>query len=191
MLGIIGRLILAIGGWKDTGVGQLAPKFVLIAAPHTSNWDLVLMLAIGKKHGLRLSWMGKHTMFEAPFGFMLKWLGGIPIDRRSPKGVVGQVAEVFERSETLIVAVPPEGTRSYTKQWKSGFYQIALAAGVPIVPGFLDYKTKTGGFGPPVHLTGDPKKDMDVFRAFYADKVGRFPDQFGPVRLAAEDEPTP
>lgn len=187
MLKLVGKLILFVGGWRDESVTQAAPKFVLIAAPHTSNWDLVLMLAIGKKHGLRVSWMGKHTMFERPFGFMLKWLGGIPIDRRSANSVVDQMAEVFARSESLILAVPPEGTRGLAKNWKSGFYQIALAAGVPVVPGYLDYARKVGGFGPPIMMTGDVKKDMDVFRAFYGGMKGRFPDKMGPIRLAAED----
>lgn len=191
MLGLVGRLILRFGGWRDEGVSQVAPKFVLIAAPHTSNWDLVLMLAIAKKHKLRLSWMGKHTMFEAPFGFMLKWMGGIAIDRRSRHSVVDQMVDVFARADELILAVPPEGTRSRAEHWKSGFYQIALAAGVPVVPGYLDYANKVGGFGPPVTLTGDVTRDMDAFRAFYGGMKGRFPDKFGPIRLASEDDVEP
>lgn len=189
MLRLLGKLILKVGGWTDEGVGQAAPKFVLIAAPHTSNWDLVLMLAIAKKHGLRVSWLGKHSMFKGLFGAMLKWLGGLPVDRRARHDVVTQVAEIFHQADMLIVAVPPEGTRGLTKHWKSGFYQIALAAGVPIVPGYLDYRTKTGGFGPPLTMTGDVARDMDQFRAFYAGKTGRFPALFGPVRLASEVDP--
>ena len=188
MLGLVGRIILKVSGWKDVGHKPPFRKYVLIAAPHTSNWDLVFMLAIGKAAGIHPSWMGKHTMFRGLFGRMLRWLGGVPVDRTARRDVVQQMADAFAEADDLVLAIPPEGTRSLTKQWRSGFYHIARAANVPVVMGFLDYARKEGGIGPAVHLTGDPKADMDVLRAFYSEKKGRFPERFGPIRLAIEDE---
>lgn len=183
------RACLAAVGWRPLGERPTAPKFVLIAAPHTSNWDLVLMLLFAIHFDLSISWVGKHTLFRPPLGPLMRWLGGIPVDRRASHDVVKHLAEVFAAADRLVIAVPTEGTRSRTEHWKSGFYWIARGAGVPIVLGTLDYARKLGGFGPTVAPTGDVKADMDVIRAFYADKIGRHPEEFGPVRLR-DEEPT-
>jgi 1-acyl-sn-glycerol-3-phosphate acyltransferase len=189
------RLLLARGwlrltGWAPEGELPAAPRFVLIAAPHTSNWDLVHLLALAEVYGLRVSWMGKHTLFRPPFGALFRALGGIPI-RRGERGdrVTGMAKEFTERARFALV-VPSEATRSWAPYWKSGFYHIARRAEVPIVLGFLDYRRRRGGFGPSLVPTGDVALDMDVIRAFYADKVGKFPDQFGPVRLREEEDET-
>jgi 1-acyl-sn-glycerol-3-phosphate acyltransferase len=186
-MGLVGRSILRVSGWR---IGEPPPdldRYVLIAAPHTTNWDLVYTLAIGTTLGMRVAWMGKHTLFRGPLGWFLRAMGGLPIDRRSRGDLVQRMAEEFARRETLVLTVPPEGTRSYAKHWKSGFYHIALAAGVPVVLGYLDYAKKQGGFGPAVRLTGDMDADMERIRAFYADKKGKYPENFGPVRLREQD----
>ncbi len=185
----LARLLLAGAGWRIEGEAPAVPRYVLIAAPHTSNWDLVLMLLCGMAYGVWPSWVGKDTLFRPPLGLLLRALGGIPVDRRSPQNMVEQLAALFRTRERLVLAVPPEGTRSSREKWRSGFYFIARGAGVPVCLGFLDYSRKRGGLGPLLHPSGDLRADMDVVRAFYADKKGRFPEKQGPIRLAAEDGP--
>jgi 1-acyl-sn-glycerol-3-phosphate acyltransferase len=159
---------------------------VLIAAPHTSNWDLAYLLALGEAFELRVSWLGKHTLFRPPLGAVMRSVGGIPVVRHKKGQLVTEAAKLFAERKELALVVPAEGTRSRSEYWKSGFYHIARSAGVPIVCGYLDYARKRGGFGLAVLPTGDVRADMDRIRAFYADKVGRFPEKFGPVRLQEE-----
>jgi 1-acyl-sn-glycerol-3-phosphate acyltransferase len=186
---LIGHTIVLFSRWRWEGPIPTEPKYVLIAAPHTTNWDLVHMLSLGAVEGVEIQWMGKHTLFKFPFGWFMRWTGGIAVDRRSKQNLVEQLQEEFKTRDRLALAVAAAGTRSKRDYWKSGFYWIALGAGVPVVTGFLDYKRKVGGFGPPVHLTGDITKDMDVFRAFYANVTAKYPEQVTRVRLREEDEP--
>lgn len=183
----IGRACLRLFGWT---VGDGCPPdvrtAVVIAAPHTSNWDLPFMVWTMWALRVRMRWMGKHTLFRPPFGWLMRWLGGIPIDRRSPHGAVGQSAERLREADDLILAVPAEGTRSYREFWKSGFYAIAYEAKVPVLLGYLDFKGKQGGLGPAVDATGDIVADMDRIRAFYSTKEGKKPELSGPIRLRAE-----
>jgi len=185
----LARLFLRATGWKPEGDAPTAPRFVLIAAPHTSNWDLAFLLAFAELYGIRISWMGKHTIFRAPFGGLFRALGGIPIRRHERADRVTLMAEEFAQREHFALVVPSEATRGWAPHWKSGFYHIARRAKVPIVMGFLDYARRRGGFGPAIEATGDVKRDMDRVRAFYADKVGKYPDQFGPVQLREEESP--
>jgi 1-acyl-sn-glycerol-3-phosphate acyltransferase len=183
----IGSAFLKTLGWRCEGEAPEATRYVLIAAPHTSNWDFPLMMGMSFVLGMRISWMGKHTLFEPPFGALMRRLGGIPIERHKRTNVVEQMVERLGRPEPLALTVPAEGTRARTEHWKSGFYHIARGAGVPGVLAYLDYGRKVGGIGPTVELTGDVRRDMDVIRAFYADKTGRVPGAFGPVRLKEEE----
>jgi len=121
--------------------------------------------------------MGKHTLFRPPLGILLKWFGGVPIDRTASHDVVAQSVELFRRSEKLILAVPPEGTRKKVRSWKTGFYYIASGAEVPIAMGFIDYQRKASGIGPLLIPGGDIESDMRVIREFYADIKGKYPDQ--------------
>lgn len=182
----ISEVFLRVTGWEIEGERPEADHFVLIAAPHTSNWDLAYLLALALRFGVRPRWMGKHTLFRGPMGPVMRAVGGIPIRRHVRENVVQQMALAFTEHETLCLTVPPEGTRGWTPFWKSGFYHIARTAHVPIVLGYLDYARKRGGFGPAFHPTGDLKADMDLVRAFYADKVGRYPECFGEIRLREE-----
>jgi len=180
------RVFLWVTGWEPEGAMPSAPKYVLIAAPHTSNWDLAYLLAIGAVLDVRVSWMGKHQIFRGPMGWIMKGLGGIPIRRDRHTDRVDQLAQLLRDAESLALTVPAEGTRSYVPHWKSGFYHIARKAEVPIVMGFLDYARRRGGFGPALLPSDDIQGDMDEIREFYADKVGKYPDQFGEIRLKEE-----
>ncbi len=182
----IARLFLRINGWEAEGGRPVERSFVLVAAPHTSNWDLPYLLAFGLMYDIRISWMGKHTLFRGPMGWIMRALGGIPVRRDRRNNLVDQMAEQFAARDDLVLVIPPEGTRSYAAHWKSGFYRIAERANVPLVLSFLDYERCRGGFGTVLVPSGDLREDMDQVRAFYADKKGKFPDQFGPVLLKEE-----
>jgi 1-acyl-sn-glycerol-3-phosphate acyltransferase len=188
-MSFVTEAFLRLTGWEIEGERPRARKFVLIAAPHTSNWDLAYLLALASRYGIKPCWMGKHTLFRPPFGWLMRRLGGIPIRRHLRENVVEQMTRAFAEREELCLTVPPEATRGRAECWKSGFYHIARGARVPIVLGYLDYARKRGGFGPEFHPTGDVVADMDRIRAFYADKVGKHPECFGEIRLREEDEP--
>lgn len=162
-------------------------KFVIIAAPHTSNWDFPITLAVAAMIDMKFYFVGKHTMFRKPFGGMMRRLGGISVDRRKSQNFVDQVAEAFRTADRMALGIAPEGTRSRSEFWKSGFYHIARAANVPIVLGFLDYKTKTGGLGPMVDPNLPKNEVMDIIRDFYADKEGRRHELYTEPRLRDED----
>lgn len=164
--------ILKLIGWTAAGKELDHQKFVLIAAPHTSNWDFPLMLLVVLKLRLRVYWMGKHTLFPFPFGGMMKWLAGIPIDRKKSHNVVKQIVREFKANDDLVVLIPPEGTRSKVSEWKSGFYHIARMSDVPIMLGYVDADRKTAGLADFYTPTGDTDKDMLNIRAFYEDKKG-------------------
>jgi 1-acyl-sn-glycerol-3-phosphate acyltransferase len=175
--------LLKISGWQAQGRLPDIPKFVMIAAPHTSNWDFPIMMFIIFKLKGKLYWMGKDALFRKPFKHFFKWLGGIPIDRSRSNNVVEQMVDKFNETDRLILTIPPSGTRKRVKKWKSGFYHIAAGAHVPVVLGFLDFKRKTGGVGPVVAITGDMDQDMQCIRAFYADIEGKYPQKSRLARL--------
>ncbi|MGB4116726.1 MAG: lysophospholipid acyltransferase family protein [Polaromonas sp.] len=171
---------LKLTGWKV--VGKLPPqaaKSVLIAAPHTSNWDLPYTLMVAFALRLNVYWIGKSSLFKPPFGGVMMWLGGIPVDRSQSNNLVAASSEAIMRATgPLQLIVPPEGTRSGTRYWKTGFYYIAAGAGVPIVMAYLDYDKKVGGLGPVFQTTGDVDADMLAIKAFYAGIKGKNAGQF-------------
>ena len=159
---------------------------VLIGAPHTSNWDFAYMLAITWRLGLSPRWLGKHTLFKAPFGRLMRALGGIPVNRANPGRLVAEVVELAQAEERVFIVVTPEGTRHRGKLWKSGFYRIARDADLPVVLGYVDSATHTAGLGPSITISGDVTADMDRIRDFYADKHGIRPQNFALPRLREE-----
>ena len=165
-------LILVLIGWSTRGEPLAHQRCVLIGAPHTSNWDFPLMLLVVLKLKLRLFWMGKHTLFPFPFGWLMKWLGGIPINRSASHNVVNETVRQYAENDQLIILIPPEGTRSKVTRWKTGFYHIANNAEVPILMGYVDASKKEAGFADFFTPTGDLEKDMVEIRAFYANKRG-------------------
>ena len=185
---MLGRTWLKITGWKYEGNLPATGKYILICEPHTSNWDFIYLLAAMFVDRIKVSWLGKHTLFKKPFGTIMKWLGGIPIDRRSTHGVVEQIADHFAANENLMIALAPSGTRAKRDHWKSGFYHMAHTAQVPLLLGYVDFPTKTVGTGPLIVLSGDFKQDMDVIREFYAEIRGDHPELESDIILKEEQE---
>jgi 1-acyl-sn-glycerol-3-phosphate acyltransferase len=171
---------LKLTGWKVEGaLPPEATKSVFIAAPHTSNWDLPYTLMVAFALRLNPYWMGKHSIFKAPFGGIMQWLGGIPVNREQSNNLVAASADAIRTADgPLQLIVPPEGTRSKTRYWKTGFYYIALGAQVPIVMAYMDYNTKRSGLGPLFKPTGDVEADMAAIKAFYAPFKGKNAAQF-------------
>jgi len=182
-------LPLTLAGWKFEGEKPLEKKYVCLAWPHTSNWDGLLLIALTKSIGLSMSWMIKDDWIKGPMGAALRRLGAVAIDRAASHNVVHDMIDAFRRADELVLVIPPEGTRRRAEAWRSGFYHIARGAGVPVVPGYLDYRRKRAGLGAAIHLTGDVKADMDAIRAFYArvNPRGLVPENVGPIRLRDED----
>ena len=149
---------------------------MLVAAPHTSNWDFLLMLAMAWKSGIKVRWLGKDAMFQGVFGPIMRALGGIPVDRENPAGLVDGMAARLGSGESFALVVPAEGTRGKGEYWKSGFRRIAAAADVPIVLRYLDGPTRTGGFGLVMRPTDDVVADMERVSEFYSDKLGETPE---------------
>ena len=173
----ISLFALKIRGWRIEGKFPDIPKYVLIAAPHTSNWDFPITLAVTFALKGKIYWMGKASLFRWPFRGMFNWLGGISVDRSKSNNMVGQMIRQFYANERLVVTIPPAGTRRHVMKWKTGFYYIALGADVPVVLGYLNYRTKVGGIGAVFYPTGDINTDMRQIRAYYSGIHGKHPVQ--------------
>lgn len=177
----LGRAYLRLAGWRIEGEFPAAPKCVAIVAPHTSNWDFTLGLAVVFALELRVSWLGKHSIFKPPFHRLFRWLGGIPVDRRSSNGVVGACVQAFQAAPTLMLALAPEGTRKGVSQWKTGFYRIAVAAGVPILPVGFDYRAHVVHLLPTFAPAGDLDADLPRLQALFSDIHGLRERPAGPL----------
>ncbi len=175
-------------GWTFEGEAPRVKKYVCIAYPHTSNWDGLVMIAIATSLRLDARWMIKDTWTKGPLGAAMRHLGAMAIDRSSSHGVVAQMIEEFRLRDRFVLGIPPEGTRGRADYWKSGFYHIAVGAGVPVVPGYIDFDRRRVGLGPPITMTGEVRADMDRIRDFYASKKLRAydPANVGPIRLREE-----
>ncbi|MCS0498968.1 1-acyl-sn-glycerol-3-phosphate acyltransferase [Protaetiibacter mangrovi] len=187
---LIARLFWAVSRWKLVTEPAPTRPTVLVGAPHTSNWDFVLMLAIAWRLRVDIRWLGKASLFAGWRGPIMRALGGIPVDRSDPARVVGEVVERIRSGEVFGLVVTPDGTRTNRGPWKSGFYRIAREAGMPVTLGYVDRTTMTTGLGPSIELTGDVAADMDRIRAFYADKAGFRPEWRSEPRLDAEVAPS-
>lgn len=176
-------VVLRIIGWRREGQAPDIPKYVLIAAPHTTNWDLPMALLLAFACRIKVYWMGKDSIFRWPFGGFFQWLGGIPVDRSKSHGMVGQLVQAFRENERFVLVMSPEGTRKSVLYWKSGFYHIAMGANVPIVLGYIDYGRKAGGIGPVITPIGEIDADMEKFRTFYANVTGKH-DRSKPIAVA-------
>jgi len=184
-------LILRFTGWKYRIVLPETKKFVIIAAPHTTSWDFIIMFLVTRADDLRLNWVGKDSLFKGPFSGFFRWLGGIKVNRRTRNNFVQTAIEAFVENDQLMLVLAPEGTRSKTKIWKSGFYHIAMGAKVPILLASVDYPSKFLQADQTLMPTGNVKADMDIIRKFYAGKRGKHADQQDEPYLSAELEETP
>lgn len=173
-----GRAVLALLGWRFEGAVPDIARCVLIVAPHTSNWDFVIGIAAMLGLGLDARWIGKDTLFRPPFGALLRWLGGTPVDRDAPEGVVEEVIRRLREADRLFVAISPEGTRRKVERWKTGFHRMARGAGVPIWPVALDYRRKAVVLMPPVTPTDDLEGDVRALRSLFSPEMARYPDHF-------------
>lgn len=190
-MGRLAELAFRLAGWRVEGTPPPDARFVVIAAPHTSNWDAVIMMVAARVYGLPLAWFVKDSWFVFPMGALMRRLGGVPIDRSARHGVVEQAIARLQASDRLALAVPPEGTRGRAPHWKTGFYHIARGAGVPIVLGYIDYGRKVAGLGPAFRPTGDLEKDFEVFRDFYSKVQARYPEKAGAVVPPPPAAPAP
>ena len=174
----VARLMILASGWRFEGALPNLKQFVLIVAPHTSNWDFLVGITAMFALDVRATFLGKDTLFKAPFGFVLRWMGGVPVDRQSPHNVVEQMIGHLKNRERMILALSPEGTRKKIPRWRTGFYWVAVGAGVPIVPMALDFSRKRFIIHPPQTMTGNAEQDMahlqTFFRADQAFKPNRF-----------------
>ena len=176
----MGRRALSTAGWHIDGTMPNEPKFVLIVAPHTSNWDFPLGIAALFAFGFRVSFMGKHTLFRGPLAIPMKWLGGIPVERAVKRDRVSESVAAFKASEKLILVIAPEGTRTYVPAWKTGFYHVAHGAGVPIVPVAFDFGPKVIRVGEPLLPTGDRDADISRLREYFRTSTGKVPAHYQP-----------
>lgn len=181
MLRGLAKLILRVGGWTAVGGLPDVPKAVIIAAPHTSNWDGFWALVFKVSIGAEIHFFAKDTVFWFPLGTLLRSLGGIPLDRRRAGSSVQQAIDRFSEAESFYFGLAPEGTRKKMPGWKTGFYRIAEGAGVPVYLGFLDYGNKRLGIGQRFDLSGDYEADLAIIRDYYANIEGRWPEKTSPV----------
>jgi len=181
MLRRFARWLLRVGGWTTVGGILDEPRALVIAAPHTSNWDAVWALAYRIAFDLDVKFFAKHSAFWFPLGSILRALGGIELDRSKAGTAVEEAIRMFETEERFYFGLAPEGTRRKTAGWKTGFYRIAMGAGVPVYLGFLDFGRKRLGIGKKIELSGDMDADMAIIREFYRDIDGRWPEKASPV----------
>jgi 1-acyl-sn-glycerol-3-phosphate acyltransferase len=173
-----GRAVFFALGWRVDGNLPNCAKCVMIAAPHTSTADIVVAMAAKVALGIHINWLGKHTVHRPPLGWLLKYMGAVPVDRTAPHGVVGQIVEKFRSEPAFFLGLAPEGTRRRTTTWKSGFHRAAHLAGVPIVTLALDYSTRTLWVGPPFTATNDFAADLAVLRQRFNSAMACRPERY-------------
>ena len=177
---------LRLRGWAFLGMLPDVSKMIVIGAPHTTNWDFVAYLAALYHFRFRASYIGKHTLFRWPFGYLFRYLGGIPVGGSKPGSIVGQVTDAFDTADEMALVISPEGTRKSVPYWKSGFLKIAEMADVPVLLAAVDFAKRELTIGPLIEYAGDASAFMEEVRSFYDDKVGLHPDGKGPVRVRQE-----
>ncbi|NMG42900.1 glycerol acyltransferase [Aromatoleum toluvorans] len=180
---MLARLLLRLAGWRLVIVPPPGPKGVLMVYPHTSNWDFPLGVLARSGSGLRIAYVAKDSLFRPPFGMLFRWLGGIPVNRRVSTGFIGQLVRRYAESERLFIAIAPEGTRRHVPQLKSGFYHLAVQAGVPLGLVYIDYGRRELGIGAWLTLSGDAERDLAAIRDFYAGRQGKHPEKAGEIRF--------
>lgn len=171
-LRFIANLIFRMVGWRVEGKLPDLPKFVLVGAPHTSNWDFILFLGVIFHLRANVKFMGKAELFRGPFGWFFYWCGGVPVDRKKSQGLVEQMVEACEKSDKFILTIAPEGTRHYVSEWKMGFYHIAKSAGIPLAMAVVDGTNKVVRVGQTFTLTENMDADIKSIKEFFAGIVG-------------------
>ena len=180
---VISLFFLKILGWEKVGPLPTQTKYVIIVAPHTSSWDVFYGVILAFSLNLDARFIAKKELFRWPFGPIMEWLGGVPIDRSLSNNAVNRMINEFNEKQNFVLAIAPEGTRHKVSYWKSGFYHIATGAHVPIQLAFIDYASKTGGAGPLIYPSGDIDRDMIIIRDFYLTVKGKHSDQTSPAAI--------
>lgn len=180
---ILAFTVLKLLGWTTVNKLPKEKKYLIVGAPHTSNWDFLYFILLVWTTDIKIHWIAKHTLFKGTFGKIFKLMGGIPINRQVHSNSIQQMVEEFNKRENFVVAIAPEGTRSKAEYWKTGFYYIASQANVPIVLGFIDYSRKTVGFADTLYPSGNIEEDMKTIKNFYKNKIGKHPSRHSEVRL--------
>jgi 1-acyl-sn-glycerol-3-phosphate acyltransferase len=170
------KLYFKLSGWRIGGV-QPPERCVMVGAPHTSNEDFFHALPVFFILRLKLRYLAKKQLFKFPLGLFFKATGGIPVDRNKNSRMVDFMIDLFDKNDKLVLLIPVEGTRGYVKEWKTGFYHVAVGAGVPIALGYLDYAKKEAGFGPTFWPTGDMEKDIAEIKKFYKQVSAKYPEK--------------
>jgi len=179
----ISQFILKMIGWELDDQSPQTNRYVLIAYPHTSNWDFILGMLAKWAMNMPLNWVAKHSMFWGPFKPLFIAIGGVPLDREKSAGFIQTNIDLFEQRDEFVLGLMPEGTRSKTKRLKTGFYHIAHGAGVPLVLAYLDYKNKKIGAGMVMQVSGDIEADFEIIRNFYQDKTGYKPEKASDLKI--------
>ena len=174
--GLVGSLFV-LAGWRFDRKQPIARKYVMIVAPHTSNWDFFLMVVLGAGLARQVRFMGKHSLFNGWRGSLLRWLGGVAVERSSQHNFVSQMVSLFQETDDMVLIIAPEGTRGKVAAWKGGFYHIAAGAGIPVLAAQLDYAKKTTMIAPEYRLIGDYDFDLAQIQALYSDVTAKYPEQ--------------
>lgn len=177
---LLSWLVLKLSGWKVVNVAPATGSYLIIAAPHTSNWDFPLGIAIAFHLRLKVYFIAKHTLFNGFAGPIMRWLGGVPLNRGASKNFVDASVEIYANSENLIFAIAPEGTRSSVGRWKTGFYHMAKGANVPLALAYFDFSKRIGGIGKMLNTTENIDADMQAIADFYEPVMGKYPNNFNP-----------
>jgi 1-acyl-sn-glycerol-3-phosphate acyltransferase len=187
MLQKMSKFILKSIGWEIECKLPVDKKYLIIGAFHTSNWDLPLTLLMLSAMKLKFNWVGKHTLFYWPFGYFFKAIGGIPVNRGINSGFIQKVSDLYNNTDKLVIAMSPEGTRSKTEYWKTGFYYIALKAKIPVALAYVDYPDKQIGIGKYFTPTGDINEDLEIIKDFYKSKRGKFTEKQSDIKIRAKN----
>jgi len=178
LLRFISKIYIKLAGWKIAGaIPPEIKKCVLLAVPHTSNYDFPIAIAILRIMNVKIKYLIKKEWMKFPLGWFFKYTGAIAVDRSKSNNLIAAIVDIMNQRDEIVMVIPPEGTRKLARKWKTGFYYVALGAKVPIVLSYLDYEKKTGGFGPAIYPTGNLVEDMHQIRDFYKDKVPRHPEK--------------
>ncbi|WP_445355714.1 1-acyl-sn-glycerol-3-phosphate acyltransferase [Microbulbifer sp. EKSA008] len=182
ILRLVARVLLKLHGWRVKADEQSLKlkQYVLIGAPHTTNWDGYYFILAALKLKMTPQWMGKDKLFTFPLGGPMRWFGGIAVDRSKANNLVDATARQFKLRKELVIAIPPEGTRGLAERWKTGFYHIARNARVPVVLGYISFPKKEVGIGPIAQFSENLEAELLKLKEYYADKIGKFPELYTP-----------